>query len=166
MRVLILSQGQHTVVDDHVYEWASKFKWSAVRFKNKFYAFRNGLLSDGTRRSIYLHREILKAAPGVEVDHIDGDELNNLNNNLRFCTKTENNRNRPRTTANTSGYKGVSPHSTPGKWRAYISASGPKKHLGLFNTAIEAAHAYDRAAVELHGEFARLNFPKESHEKV
>ncbi len=70
--------------------------------------------------------------------------------------------NRPRFANNTSGYKGVSLFGRDSKWKAQIQVDGKKRHLGYFDDKIEAAKAYDRAALELHGEFAVLNFPGRS----
>lgn len=168
MRVLILTQGQHTVVDDDVYEWASKFKWYAYRSRRgkSFYALRSIRLPNGKRVKQWLHREILKAGRGVEVDHIDGDGLHNLRENLRLCSPAENKRNCSLRQDNNSGYRGVSFHAAAGKWWARIQISGQPMHLGLFEHLMDAARAYDRAAIKLHGAFARINFPKELHEKV
>lgn len=157
MRVIQLTQGQHTVVDDDVYEWASNIKWYARKGRYTFYAARNIRLPNGKRTTQWLHREILKALPEVEVDHADGDGLHNLRENLRLCSLAENLRNRRKDRNNTSGHIGVGVHY--GKWRARISVSGVQKHLGYFETAIEAANARDAAAIESHGAFARLNFP-------
>lgn len=167
MRVIILTQGQHTVVEDHVFVWASKFKWRAHKGKRgNFYAVREVRLENGQRASVYLHREIMKAAPGVFVDHIDGDGLNNLDNNLRLCTTQENNHNTPRRLDNASGFKGVSFFRRDGTWRAQIQSGGRNMHLGYFETPREAARAYDTAALECFGDFSRLNFPKGAYEKV
>lgn len=161
MRVLILTQGQHTVIADSVYEWASKFKWYAKKDRNTFYAARNIRLPDGRRVTSLLHREILKAPKGVEVDHQDGDGLNNLPDNIRICSSTENARNRSIRPDTISGYKGVYFHKATGKWQAEIQIAGKRVHLGLFEQKIDAAKSYDRASLRLFGEFARPNFPLE-----
>lgn len=159
MRVLILTRGQHTVVDDDVYEWASKFKWqahSAGHGSKKFYAARS-IRESGKNKTILLHREILHSA--FEVDHKDGDSLNNLKENLRAATHAQNSKNRIKAIKNTSGFIGVSFHRRIKKWQAYISAR-PIVCLGYFETVLEAARARDLAAQKLYGDFARLNFPK------
>lgn len=160
MRVIQLTKGQHTVVESCVYEWASKVNWCALRSRNGFYAGRNVSRRQGGG-TILLHREILKAPLGVEVDHIDGDGLNNLIENLRFCSHAQNIQNSPKKCNNTSGHKGVAFSRAAGRWQAQITVRGRQMYLGLFDTAIDAAVAYDNAATELHGEFARLNFPVE-----
>lgn len=159
MRVIILTRGQHTVVDDDVFEWASKFNWYAKkkRKSNTFYACRNTQRVDGTQTTVYLHREILNA-PAAQVDHIDGDGLNNLRENLRRCTHGENQHNRHKQANNTSSFKGVGRHG--GRWRARIQHLGAPVFLGHFDTALLAAQAYDRATWRYHGRFANFNFPR------
>jgi hypothetical protein len=100
----------------------------------------------------------------METDHIDGDKLNNTPANLRICTPSQNSANRPAPRNNTSGYKGVwYDASRPGvkKWRATIERDRRQYHLGLHATSEEAARAYDAAARELFGPFARTNFTEE-----
>lgn len=160
MRVIILTQGQHTVVADDVYEWANKFKWQAMKGRCTYYAVRKIRLEDGSRATSFLHREIMKASPSDEVDHRDGDGLNNLDENLRICSRLENARNRAMQRNNTSGFKGASFRATRGKWQASIWIAGKQKNLGYFDTAVEAAREYDRAALGRFGEFAKINFPQ------
>jgi hypothetical protein len=94
------------------------------------------------------------SAPHV-IDHIDGDGSNNAWSNLRAADKITNGANAIRRKTNTSGYKGVSPHKTTGKWRATITYNRRQIALGIFDTP-EAAHtAYAAKAIELFGEFAR-----------
>ena len=120
----------------------------------------------------YLSRLIMGEPKGMLVDHINGDTMDNRRSNLRVCSKDENGRNRKIASKNnTSGFKGVSYRkkgpdminewSRP--WQAYINYDKKRHHLGMFATAEEAARAYDSEALELHGEFARLNFPNEKN---
>ena len=80
--------------------------------------------------------------------------------NLRTCTDVENKHNLSKHKDNKSGYKGVCWHKVAKKWQAYINNNGKRIHLGLFIDLFDAAHAYDKAACDLFGLFARLNFPK------
>lgn len=107
-------------------------------------------------RHVYLHRLIIAAAVGQLVDHINGDGLDNRKANLRLCNRAENARNCHLAKNNRSGFKGVSKVRGP-RWMAQIKFNGKHIHLGQFEDPRIAAHAYNRAAVELHGEFARLN---------
>jgi len=92
-----------------------------------------------------------------EIDHHDQNSLNNKRNNLRPCTRSQNLANGRRQSNNTSGFRGVSWHEGGGKWRAYITVNGKRKHLGLYCYKTTAARAYNKAAVKYFGEFAVLN---------
>lgn len=93
--------------------------------------------------------------PALDIDHINGDTSDNRIVNLREATKEQNLANCRRYKSNSSGLKGVCWHKASGKWSSYIQARGKRKHLGLYNSPIEAHHAFLEAAKELHGEFAR-----------
>lgn len=97
------------------------------------------------------------------IDHIDGNKLNNRIANLRSCTHAENQRNRGKFKTNKSGFKGVSWLKSSSKWQAQICVDRKVKHLGLFVDKVEAAKAYDIAAIKLHGSFAKTNFPINSY---
>jgi hypothetical protein len=99
------------------------------------------------------------------VDHRDGNGLNNHPDNLRAASGEQNACNRLLNANNTSGFKGVYLDKASGRWRARVSHNGARRALGLFDTAEEAARAYDREAVRLHGAFASLNYPSEWHER-
>lgn len=114
--------------------------------KSKLYV-RNSLTGQ------YLHRIILPT--DKEIDHIDGNPLNNRKSNLRECTHSENTRNIRKTTL-----KGVYPYQTKKGTRYYtrLKCDGVDRSLGGFLTKEEAARAYDKLAMEYHGEFSNLNF--------
>ena len=99
-----------------------------------------------------MHRLITGASYGIEVDHINGDRLDNRRSNLRLCTKAENTRNKVQQKHNRFGLKGVS--FKCGKFYAQIQAHGKKYCLGYHSTPEEAHQAYCEAAFRLHGEFA------------
>jgi hypothetical protein len=103
-----------------------------------------------------MHRVIAAARRGLVVDHIDGNTLNNSRANLRICRLAENNMNRGKFARAASRFKGVLLYPG-GRWRAHIYAGGKHIHLGYFDTEALAAAAYDAAARDLHGEFARTN---------
>jgi len=96
---------------------------------------------------------------GMQLDHRDGNSKNNRIENLRLCTVTQNNQNKALYSNGKSGFKGVHAYSQSGQERffAQIQAYGERKYLGSFDTAKEAAIAYDTAARMLFGEFARTN---------
>lgn len=91
------------------------------------------------------------------VDHRDRVTSNNAWANLRGCTHSQNICNTVSRSYNTSGYKGVAWHKASGKYRARIMENGISYHLGVFACPREAAHAYNCAAIQLHGDFAVLN---------
>jgi hypothetical protein len=112
---------------------------------------------DTTPRSIYIHRDILKAPYGSVVDHANGNSLDNRRKNIRICTVGQNNCNSGARRGSASQYCGVG--RCGNRWQARIIFEKTYHHLGVFKTEEEAARAYDRAARELHGEFAWQNFP-------
>lgn len=130
------------------------------------YAIAHTHSVSGARSTVGMHRVILQAAAGEMVDHINGDGLDNRRCNIRLCSREQNGMNRRRPAHNTTGYKGVKRHSKTSAlpWEARICAQREHLHLGSFATREEAARAYDRAAIKLHGEFASLNFPRSDYE--
>lgn len=98
--------------------------------------------------------------PNIQVDHKNNDRLDNTRENLRLCTPQENCRNRPKYRGTSSKYKGVYRRAANGKYCAQISDGKRRINLGDFASEVEAARAYDAAAIRLHGEFARCNMQK------
>ena len=104
-----------------------------------------------------MHRLIMQAIDGQYVDHINGDGLDNRRENLRICTHAQNMQNQMPVRLGTSKYKGVSWDKVAKKWAAHINLDGKPKKLGRFVAEEDAAKAYDSAAIEHYGEYARPN---------
>lgn len=161
MKKIELTQDQVTWVDDWNFEELNQYKWYAKWDESTkgYYAARNESMGLGKRTTIRMHAQIMKTPKGMRTDHINGNTLFNLESNLRICNASENNRNRGRTINNKSGYKGVSWHKHTRKFQSQIRHDGKVIYLGYFDNPIDAAVVYDAKAKELHGEFARVNFP-------
>ena len=114
-------------------------------------------------RSVYLHQLLLGRSRDREIDHINGDKMDNRRCNLRPVTHAQNNQNKGLRRDSTTGYKGVCFDKRSGKYLAYINANGKRTYLGLFDDKLSAAYAYDTAALQLHGEYARPNLMKEEN---
>jgi hypothetical protein len=152
--VISLTMGKVAIVDAADFEWLSQWVWSAVRSKTGWYATRAG--ENGPER---MHRLVMGVSDSrVLVDHRDRDGLNNRRGNLRVCTNAQNMRNSAKRRNNTTGYKGVVLQKPSGRFLARITTDRVETHLGTFDTAYEAALAYDAAARRQHGEFACTNF--------
>lgn len=111
-------------------------------------------------KTVVLHKLLIPDADGFEIDHINGNKLDNRRENLRICTHQQNSYNQKRRRTNTSGYIGVSYVSGRGCYEAYIHHHGKKHHLGRFPNADMAARTRDCVARILFGEYANLNFTR------
>jgi len=154
MREISLTQGKVALVDDEDYERVSALSWRAHKDKKTWYVETsiNG-------ETVFMHKFILGLGPEIEADHKDGNGLNNSRSNIRPATRSNNCMNRVGWSKH--GYKGVYKVSTGSKFGARIQAVGRMVGLGCHDSPEEAARAYDRAALNYHGEFAKLNFPEE-----
>ena len=159
MKKIPLTQGKFALVDDADYEELIKHKWLACVFDRTSYARRRKRIN-GKCIAYHMHRLIMNAPDDKHIDHKDGNGLNNQRSNLRICTQAENIRNQGIGKNNTSGYKGVNWCTRNNKWIARVGHKYERVYLGYFTCLIKAAKAYDKVALELHGEFASLNFPK------
>jgi hypothetical protein len=154
------------LVDDQDYERVSQFNWFASKptVTGRITASRRVAHPTDPKKqqSLYLHRFILNAPPGLVVDHINGNGLDNRRCNLRLATHSQNHANVGLIANNKTGYKGVSVCSKTGKYRVRVHLQGRQLWGGYFTDLIEAARAHDAKAKEVFGGFARLNFPEES----
>lgn len=159
VREIELTRGKIALVSAEDYERLSAVKWYAMKDSRSgtFTAARGG-----GGRFILMHRLIIGDIPeGLEIDHINGDSLDNRRENLRICKHSQNRKNNKKYETNTSGFMGVHFRTERQKWVAMIYADGKRQYLGHYDTPEEAAVAYDEAALRLHGEFATLNFQSE-----
>lgn len=157
MKRVPLTRGMWATVDDADYEAVMAAGPWFVRVDGRtVYAQGNIRRSDGGRSAQYMHK-FLTGWP--ETDHRNGDGLDNRRVNLRCATRTQNNANSRLRSDNTSGFKGVLWNRQRRRWYARITIDGRQRHLGSFGDPGEAARAYDAAAREVFGEFARLNLP-------
>lgn len=157
MKAIPLTQGKVAIVDDADYADLSRHKW---RYHSAGYAVRS--IRKPKRAHLFMHRVIMGTPPELQVDHIDGDKLDNRRANLRNCSQAMNTCSRLKAgREGVSRFRGVSPSGYPNKkWIAQIGYKRNKFYLGAYRTEEEAARAYDKKAQELFGEFARLNFPQ------
>lgn len=146
MKQIHLTKGKFAIVDDDDFLQLSNLSWF---FQSKGYAAnKNGLM----------HRIILNANKLEQVDHINGDKLDNRKVNLRICTNSQNHMNKAKTSIKKSSkYKGVYWSCERERWRSDIKINKKKIHVGSFLDEDIAAKAYNEAALKYHGKFACLN---------
>lgn len=148
------------VISQQDFKKVAPHRWYAVKGKGStFYA-----AATCQGKTIWMHRLVKDAPSGVLVDHKDGNGLNNRRSNLRFATQQQNAVNRGPSAANRTGYKGVV--ACGGQFQAQIQRHGVLRQLGVYDTAEEAACAYNAAAIRADGEFARANVVEALGEKA
>lgn len=151
-REIPLSQGRVAIVDDDDFERVSQHKWTVMKTKRRFYAFRQIW---ARHKNELMHRFILLAPAGVQVDHINGDGLDNRRSNLRLCSNAENSRNQLKRRGTSSQYKGVYWNKSRRTWTAQIKVNYQVHYLGCFAIEKEAHDAYCAASAKYHGDFGR-----------
>ncbi|KKN75918.1 hypothetical protein LCGC14_0376260 [marine sediment metagenome] len=149
-----LTQGKFALVDDEDFEWLNQWKWCAACSKDHWNACRG--------QGVLMHRVIMNAPKGLQVDHKNHNGLDNQRYNLRLATQSQNNWNRRVLPKGKSKYKGVFPSCLKSRpWAASIKLNNKSTFLGYFFAEKEAGLAYDEKALELFGEFACINFPED-----
>lgn len=161
-RKIYLGDGEYTIVEPADYYRLGHLKWH-LKGSNakKFYAVRDVKTGPGKTRQLGLHREIMNEPKGLLVDHHNGNSLDNRMANLRPATSAQNVQNRPKRKNASSRFIGVCYNKRSKKWTANISYKGRKRWLGAFDNEIDAARAYNEAALKYYGEFARINLINE-----
>jgi hypothetical protein len=152
MKMKILEvQGKEILVDDDTYQWAKHFKWQLGN--------RGHVYIHQSKSYVWLHRVVMDTPEEMLCDHINRNPFDNRRANLRNCTKAENSTNRTIKLGKIK-YRGVyKTDRIANPYRASIQKEGKRVSLGMYPTPEEAALAYDKAAKELHGVYAELNFP-------
>ncbi len=157
MKLIALTKGHHAIVDDEDYEMLNQHKWH----HNNGYGARYSDCTKGQRIYSYMHRVIMNAPAELEVDHKNGNKLDNRKENLRICTLQQNGHNYDKQIVGaTSKYKGVCWRKNRERWVVRLSVDGKRIHVGLFTDEIEAAKAYNTKALQYYGEYAKLNVIK------
>lgn len=162
-QILVINSKVHgrieVLIDLNINNNILEIKWKVRKTKQEILYITNNYYVDGIWKERTLHRLITNANVMEYVDHINGNTLDNRRSNLRICTKAQNCKNRGLSKNKTSkvNFKGVTYYKSNKKYIARITNNENKIYLGSFNTAEEAAKAYNEAAIKYHGEFARLN---------
>ena len=157
---LNIGDGFFSEIDSSDFELVSKYSWRVLKSykKSKFFYVATTSYELGKRRHIVMHRLLMGVLnkPGKQVDHINGNGLDNRRSNLRICSQSQNMMNRKKHTSS-SKFKGVSWNKERKRWSSQIKLRGKQTHLGYFNCEKEAAEVYDNSANRMFGEYALTN---------
>lgn len=156
MKTIPLTKGKLALVDDEDFERISQYKWHIV---NVYAGYREWAKDkEGkwfTKKYHKMHRLILDAPEHLQVDHINGNALDNRKSNLRLVTNQQNCWNKTELPRNTSGFRGVSRHRA-NRWRAYIAYGGKQVSLGTYKDKEEAITARKNGERKYYGEYSPL----------
>ena len=156
-RLIALTKGQVAIVDACEFDGLSRTVWSAWQAKPNasWYPFRSFRI-DRACKSTLMHIQIMQPPKGTEVDHRNGNTLDNRRSNLRIATRSQQSMNTRIPTDNTSGYKGVSWDKQRQLWHSYITVDRQRTTVGFFEELLDAAHAREAKEIELFGEWRRV----------
>ena len=146
MKIIQLNHGKEALVDDDDFEELNKYKWYAWKHRNTYYAIRRSSEKNLNR----MHRLILNPFSNEQIDHMNGNGLDNRKENLRIVTNRENQQNRINQ-IKSSKYTGIYWNKRDKTWQAMIRVDGKKKFIGCFKNEMDAASAYRVACVYLTG---------------
>lgn len=152
------SAGLTTTIDEEDWEKIKDYKWYSKlipRYRGKYHAMAGATNEYGRPTTVSLHRIIMDAPKGKQVDHINGDSLDNRKENLRICTPSQNRANQRAPSRNKHGYMGVAKIGP--SYYGRVTCRGKTHNMGPYETAKEAARAYDRKKLEKFGAFAKTN---------
>lgn len=154
MKRIKLTQNKFALVDDEDYKRLDQYSWYCVKVRERHqYAY-----TTIKGKAIHMASMIMKPSNKYQVIHLDKNGLNNQKYNLKIASITQRNRSRVKQESESSSrYKGVSYDKSTGKWRSRILINYKTIYLGRYNNELEAAQAYDKAALKYFGEFAQLN---------
>jgi hypothetical protein len=164
LKEIELSRGKIALVDGEDYDMLATYKWYAMPYPsddNRWFAMRELWIPErNLKTTVRMHRAIMQPPAHLDVDHRNGNGLDNRRSNLRVATRAQNMQNSHSQVSTSSRYKGVSWRKDIRKWDVRIVVHGRQIFLGHFRDELDAALAYDGAARVHFGEFARLNIPK------
>lgn len=159
MKLIPLTNSSLSAIVDDDFDFFFKENWCELKgfaARSEYLGKINGKYKNSI---IFMHRKIINAPKGLQVDHINHNKLDNRKSNLRLCSNQENSRNMRGKKKRSGQFKGVSWDSENSKWRARIRTADGNKNIGRYLCEIAAARAYDDAARLYFGEFAYLNYP-------
>lgn len=155
MKTIILTHGKVAIVSDRDYPKLWKYKWFLSKTKKHGIGYAIRKMPGRGGKAVFMHRQILNAPPNTQVDHKNGNALDNRRCNLRLATPHQNSCNRAMSKNNRCGFKGV--YWNGRKWVATIHPNRKALYLGQFDTKERAARAYNKSARNYYGPFAKLN---------